>query len=1027
MAPLLPPRMAVSRVFALNKRLARYVKSKQYEKTVELFREMEKVGIDVDTYSFVPVLNACASLRALEQGKHVHTLIRKNGFESNVHVGSCLVDMYAKCGSLVDARTVFKRLPVRNVDTWNSLILGYLKCGQGEKAWELYRWMQQEGEEANAATFVAVLNACASVGSLEKGKFVHEQIIKNHCESDVFVGNSLLDMYTKCGSPEDAWRVFNDMPIRTVVTWSTMILGYVKCGQGHKALDLYRQMRQAGVDPNSVTFVGAIKAASVVGALEEGRTIHEQIIQTGYDTDLFVGSSLVGMYAKCGSIEDAWQVFTKMPTRNVVAWSSMILGYVKCGQGQKALELYQRMQKEGVEPNSVTFVGVLNACASLGALEDGRRVHKQIIHGSFESDGFVGSSLVDMYAKCGSIDDAWSVFKKMQTRNVVAWTSMILGYVKCGHAQKALDLYEQMKPEEVEPNTVTFVGVLNACASLMAIPDGRLIHEQIIQKGCESNLFVGSSLIDMYAKFECIEDAREVFDKMALRDVVAWTSMILGYVRCGQGLEALDLYRQMQAEGIEPDIVTFLGVLNACGTAGALHEGKLVHEQLITRGLVSDEVVGSCLVDMYAKCGRIHDAVRVFKKMPTRTSVAWTAMISGYVNCGKQLKALELSRQMQLEGVKPSRFTFLAVLNACASVGALEEGRRVHKQIIQSGFEADVFVGSCLIDMYAKCGSIDDAQRVFDTMPLRDVVAWTAMLGGYAVHGHAKQALQHFERMRQDAVPINQITFVCLLTACRHAGLVDEGLQYFQCMGPVSSIVPSVEHYTCVIDLLGRAGRLHEAEDLIRGMSCKPDATVWMSLLSACRIHDNVLMGEQVATRVLELDPGNAASYILLSNIYASAGKWDSRAKIQRQRWKNSMKKDPGCTWIEVNSKVHTFTVHDQAHPQITEIHEVLNRLSEKMEDAGYVPDVRFVLQDIREEEKVFCLRHHSEKLAIAFGLISTAPGTPLRMFKNLRVCGDCHTAIKFISIIVGRTIIVRDINRFHHFKDGGCSCGDYW
>ncbi|CAM6069276.1 unnamed protein product [Sphagnum tenellum] len=606
-------------------------------------------------------------------------------------------------------------------------------------------------------------------------------------------------------------------------------------------------------------------------------------------------------------------------------------------------------------PLQNTLCALIKACAGLGALEDGRLVHKQLIQSGFESDVFVGSSLVDMYAKCGSIKDAWRVFNKMSSRNVVTWTAMILGHVKCGQGQKALELYEQMQQEGVQPDSVTFVGVLNACASLAALKEGRCVHQQIVECGWDADVFVGNSLVDMYAKCGSMEDAWRVFNKMPSRDVVTWTAMILGY------------------------------------------------------------------------CGNIEDAWRVFNKMPSRNVVTWNAMVLGHVKCGQGQEALKLFQQMQQEGVQPNSVTFVGVLNACASMIALEEGRCVHQHIIRCGWDSDVFVGSSLVDMYAKCGSMEDAWSVFNKMPSRDVVTWTTILGGCAMHGHGKEALKHFERMCEEGVQPDDVTFICLLSACSHAGLVGEGMHCYASMVKDYMISAKLEHYTCMVDLLGRAGHLQEAENMVMAMPCKPHVAVWMALLSACRIHGHVEMAERIAKQILEMEPDNAAVYVLLSDIYAAGGNKHLCQTIEQQRKEKGVKKQPGRTWIEVNNEVHTFVVDDQDHPQMPEIHAELQRLSGHMHDAGYRPCKKFIVHDVDEEEKMFHLCHHSEKLAIAFGLINSAPGTTLRIRKNLRVCEDCHTSTKFISKIAGRTIMVRDANRFHHFEDGMCSCRDYW
>jgi pentatricopeptide repeat protein len=809
--------------------------------------------------------------------------------------------------------------------------------------------------------------------------------------------------------------------------WNRRLSKYVKAGEYEKTLGLFRQMQSKGMSPDTFTFVPVLNACASLRALKEGRYVHERIIQSGCESDVFVRSSLIDMYAKCGSMEDAWSVFTKVPSNDVVSWTAIIFAHVKCGQGQKALELFQQMQQEGVEPNSVTFVGVLNACASVAALEEGRHVHKQIIQSGFESNVFVCSGLVDMYAKCGSMEDAWTLFSKMPSHDVVSWTAMIFGHVKCGQGQKALELFRQMKEEGVKPNPVTFVAVLNACASVLALQEGRHAHEQIVQSGCESDVFVHSSLIDMYAKCGSMEDAWKVFTKMPSPDAVSWNAIIFAHVKCGQGQKALDLFTQMHHEGVEPNSLTFVGVLNACASLFALEEGRCAHKQIIQSGFESNVFVCSGLVDMYAKCGSMEDAWRVFTKMPSHDMVTWTAIIFGYVKCGQGCTALQLFQQMQREDVEPGPGTFVGVLNACASIMAFEEGRCIHKQIIECSCETNVFVGNSLIDMYAKCGSMREAWRVFDMMPLRDVVSWNALLSGFAMHGHGKEALGHFEQMCEAGVEIDGVTFVCLLSACSHAGLVYEGLCYFDSISLVYGIPAAVEHYTCMVDLLGHAGHLQAAEDMIKTMSCEPSAAVWRALLGTCRTHGDVEMGEHIAKRVIELEPENAAGYVLLSNTYAAAGKWDLSTNVEWQRTERGVKKQPGRTWIEVNNEVHSFTVDDRVHPQMTEIRAELSRLSWQMNDAGYMPDTRFVLHDVDEEEKLMQLCHHSEKLSVAFGLISTPPGTLLRIRKNLRVCGDCHTFMKFITKIVGRIIIIRDVNYVHHFEDGVCSCRDYW
>ncbi|KAJ7544282.1 hypothetical protein O6H91_09G072500 [Diphasiastrum complanatum] len=775
-------------------------------------------------------------------------------------------------------------------------------------------------------------------------------------------------MYAKCGSTEEAFSAFNNMPTPDVVCWNAMIMGFVKCGFSQRALELYQQMHSRQVNPDRVTYLAVLNACASIGALKDGRRINLEIVENGYECDDFVTSCLVDMYAKCGSIEEAFRLFQKMKTHGVVCWTSMIVGYVKCGNATKALELYKNMQLKRIKADNVTFVAVLDACASVGAVEEGRCAHAEIIQCGYESDHIVGTALVDMYAKCGSIEDACRAFSNMESRGVVCWTALIVGYVKSGNGEKALELYRLMQMEQVESNTVTFVGLLNACASLAALEEGRDIHKQIIERGYESDDFVMSALIDMYAKCGSIAEACIVFENHHTRSVVCWTSMIMGYVKCGCGEKALQVYRQMEFEQVKPDTLTFVGVLNACASIEVLEEGKRIHRAIIQSGCQSDDFVGSALVDMYAKCRSIEDASNVFDSMHNRSTVCWNTMIAGFVKCGLGQKALESYGKMQLELVQPDSVTFMAVLNACAHVAALVEGRRIHSEILKIGLASDHFVCSSLVDMYAKCGSIDEAHRVFSSMHFPTLACWTAMIGAYAMHGQGEEAIRLFERMTQECGEVNDITFVCLLSACSHASLVDEGQYYYESMDSVYGIARIVEHCACMVDLLGRSGLLDEAEGMIYRMPSGHSVTPWSALLSACRIHGNPEMGERVAEKVIELDPESASAYVLLSNIYAAAG---------------------------------------------------LMGLSGQLKQAGHVPNEHFVLHDDKESYLYF----HSETLAIMLGLVSRSQDPPVHIVR----CVNCHIAAKFISRVERHVIVVQDGNGFYHVKGGICSGGDYW
>eukprot|EP01018_Ginkgo_biloba_P022395 Gb_02037 [translate_table: standard] len=805
------------------------------------------------------------------------------------------------------------------------------------------------------------------------------------------------------------------------------ILTLCRNGRLKEALDILHVMDQRGIAVESNTYVSLLQACGDSKALAEGKQVHTQMLRNVIEQNVFIKTNIVTMYGKCGSVVDARIVFDSIADPNVFSWNAMIRGYAAQANSEEVLALYHEMQQSGIRPDSFTFSCVLKACGSLGALQQGKDIHEDIIRTGLESDVYVGNALAAMYAKCGSLQCARHVFDNMSQRDVVSWNGMIAGYVYNGRFTDALELFRQMLLSRMKTNSTTIVGVLPACAELQALQPGKEIHDYVIRNGFESDALVRNSLVTVYAKCGSLENACRVFDKMSLRDVASWTAMIAGYAQNGHCDDALKFFRKMQFTGVNPSSVSISSVLPACAHLGALEQGKEIHASIIRRGIESNVIVVSALVAMYAKCDSIEDACKVFNKISQKDVVAWNVMIAGYAQNSHYNKVLELFGEMQEAAVEPDPFTIVSVLSACAGLASLQHGKEIHDYVIRRGFESNVIVGSALVDMYAKCGSVENARQWFNTMSQRDLVSWNAMIAGYGMHGHGEEALALFYQMQQMGMKPDSITVTGILSACSHAGLVDEGWDFFDQITRNYHITPSVEHYACMVDLLGRAGCLHEAHDFIRNMPLRPNGSVWGALLGACRIHCNVELGQVVAECLFELEPENEGNYVLLSNIYAATGRWTDVEKVRKMMKDRGLKKKPGCSWVEIQNKVHVFRVGDKSHPQTEKIYGMLESLTRQMKKAGYVPDTKFVLYDVEETEKERILCSHSERLAIVFGFINTCDRTPIRITKNLRVCGDCHTATKFISKIAEREIIVRDANRFHHFKDGLCSCGDYW
>ncbi|XP_057851346.1 pentatricopeptide repeat-containing protein At1g11290, chloroplastic [Cryptomeria japonica] len=633
------------------------------------------------------------------------------------------------------------------------------------------------------------------------------------------------------------------------------------------------------------------------------------------------------------------------------SWNVMIREHANSNSEEKealALTIYSQMQQNGIHADKYTFPFVLKVCANLSALQKGKQIHNHVIRRGFQRDIYVGNSLVSMYAKCRKVEVARQVFDRISQKDVVSWNAMIIGYVQCGIPEETLVFFHQMylDGEGVLPDQGSFVSVLQACTDLLR---GKWIHKCVICAGLEADVFVGNSLVDMYSKCGNIKNARHVFDKMPSRNVVSWNSMIAGYTQNGYLNEALKLFCQMQTqgEGIKTDLVTLASVIPACAQLASLQIGEWMHGYVIKSGFLSDIVVGNCLIDVYTKCRHVESARQLFGNMPKKNVISWSALIAGYVQIGKASETLALFNQMQVLDMKPDAVTMLNMLSACTHLSALQQGKSLHAYIISSGYESEVFVANALIDMYAKCGSLELACLFFTKMSNRDLVSWNSMIAGYGMHGQGKNAVAHFCQLQQSSIKPNDVTFLCVLSACTHAGMVNEGWEYFYCMKQQYGITPKLEHYACMVDLLGRAGHLDEAVRFINNMPLEPGASVWGALLGACRIYSNITLGECAAERLFELEPENAGLYVLLSNIYAAAGRWDGVAKMRTIMKNSGLKKTPGCSFIEVKNKIHAFLVEDRSHPESEKIYATLQSLAVKMKAAGYVPNTSLLLQEM--------------------------------------------------------------------------------
>ncbi|XBI53026.1 hypothetical protein VPH35_035318 [Triticum aestivum] len=546
------------------------------------------------------------------------------------------------------------------------------------------------------------------------------------------------------------------------------------------------------------------------------------------------------------------------------------------------------------------------------------------------------------------------------------------------------------------PNAFVLAAVLRCCSGLGDVESGKRIHGWLLRNGVHLDRVLCNAVLDMYAKCGDCERAKRAFRAMAEVDAVSWNIVISACLQNGDVLGSVQLFDESP-----------------------------LHGRVLTAALETDAFVRSSLMDMYCKCGSMNAAVLIFDRWSHLTGdmkFAWSTMVTGYVQNGREEEAFEFFRLMLRQGVAADQFTLTSAVAACANAGMVEQGRQVHGCVEKLGHSFDAPLVSTIVDMYAKCGNLEDACRMFDIAPTKNVALWTSMLCSYASHGKGRMAIELFNRMIAEKIKPNEVTLVGVLSACSHGRLVSEGEHFFKLMQEEYGIVPSIEHYNCMVDLYGRAGLLDKANNFINANKIKHESIVWKTLLSACRVHKDMEHAKLASESLIQLEQCDAGSYVMLSNMYATHSKWRDTSKLRSLMRERGVRKQPGQSWIHLKNIVHTFVAGDTAHPRSSEIYTCLEKLMERLKELGYTSRFDLVAHDVEEEQRETALRFHSEKLAMAFGIISTPSGTPLRIFKNLRICVDCHEAIKYVSRATDREIVVRDLYRFHHFKDARCS-----
>ncbi|CAN0841336.1 Pentatricopeptide repeat-containing protein At5g39680 [Linum grandiflorum] len=677
---------------------------------------------------------------------------------------------------------------------------------------------------------------------------------------------------------------------------------------------------------------------------------------------------------------------------------------------------------------------LLKLSADAKSFRAGKAIHAHLIVSNhcIAKNSVEANSFINFYSKCGCLSDARHLFDGLQERrNVVSWAALMAGYMQCGKPSDLIGLFRDMVSEcEVMPNEYVFATVVSSCSVSRTLEVGMQCHVQVLKLGLVFHDYVRDALLDMYMKCSHVGEAiRLLWDSMPGNSSYSYQLVLNGVVEHGYVEQGLGIVRRMVDDDVEWDGSSWVSVIALCACLRDSRLASQVHGKLIrSNNLECDMYVNSALINMYGKCGNPLGARNVFDKLQDRNVVLWTSVMAAYSQNELFEEALKLFTAMEISDVRPNEFTLAVSMNASAGLSTLRNGYLLHGRAMKAGFIDHVSVGSALIDMYAKSGNIEAANRVFSGMEHRSTISWNAIICGFSHHGLGKEALLVFEDMlAAEAVRPNHVTFVGVLSACAHLGLVDKGFYYFNYLMRAMGVEPGLEHHTCMVGLLGKAGKLEDAKNFMMSRMEIWDVVAWRTLLNACHIHKNYELAERVANSILEMDPRDMGSYTLLSNVYARRSRWDAVADIRKLMKDRKVRKEPGSSWIEIQNATHVFVSDDKKHPESSKIYEKVKEIIALIKPLGYVPDVDLVLHDVEDEQKEDHLCYHSEKLAMAYGIMKLPSGAPIVVIKNLRMCDDCHSAARLISKLTRRSIIIRDAKRFHHFQDGCCSCGDYW
>ncbi|KAK7307400.1 hypothetical protein VNO77_40423 [Canavalia gladiata] len=873
---------------------------------VQLLEEMPQRALHVRDVHFELVIDYIKL--SLKKPKIVtatvaHCAALKIGALAHLPTSTSLLTVYSKAGGFTSSRDLFDEIHNRDVIAWNAIVAASLENNFYRTAMDFFEKMIKTQAGFDSTTLLLMVSASLRAKNFDQGRAIHCVSMKSGMLVDISLGNALIDMYAKCDDLSSSESLFEEMEYKDVVSWNSIMRGSLYNGDPDKTLNYFKRMSFTEETADNVSLSCAISACSSFGELVFGQSIHGQGIKLGYkdSSQVSVANSLISLYSQCEDVKAAETVFREIAQKDIVSWNAMMEGFASNGKINEVFDLLVEMQIRGsFQPDMVTLTTILPLCAELMLSREGRAIHGFAIQREMVSDHLtLLNSLIDMYSKCNLVKKAELLFNSTADRDLVSWNTMISGYSQNKYYDEARILFREMLRWGPNCSSSTVFAVLSSCNSLDIVHFGKSVHSWQLKSGFLNNILLVNFLMHMYISCGDLTASFSILhENSALADIASWNTVIVGSAQGDRFKEALETFKLMIKEApFNYDTITLVSVLSACAKLELFSLGKSLHGLTLKSPLGSDTRVQNTLITMYDRCRDINSARVVFKFCFIHNLCSWNCMISALSHNREGAEALELFHHLQFE---PNEITIVSILSACTQIGVLRHGKQVHAHVFRTGIQDNCFISAALIDLYSNCGRLDAALQVFGHSEEKSESAWNSLISAYGYHGNGEKAIELFHKMCESGARVTKSTFVSLLSACSHSGLVNQGLWYYECMLEKYGVQPETEHQVYVVDMLGRSGRLDEAYKFIEGLQSNASSGVWGTLLSACNYHGELKLGRQIAERLFEMEPQNVGYYISLSNMYVAAGSWKDATDLRQSIQDKGLRKPVGYSLIDV-------------------------------------------------------------------------------------------------------------------------------